>query len=224
MTQNGEVGTLAARHNHIVQTPSHRRLHVELPSLLVAKVEHKVNGSLRSHVVTIYNLVVFRCLHIVNVIDRHHHTLWIAEQMAPAYSVQTNNFKRAGLTRITSEPVREVHRSQQRRIQEANKRVGSIIRFVREVGITLNGQTKHRSEPAADPQACIRVQTIHPLVAGSLGSQASVYANIEVIKRFALSHRLCLSTYCHHCDSKQNYEFFHIPIELINYTFTLIIE
>ena len=200
-----KFGSIDTKH-FVVQTPRNRGLHVELPSLFRTKVEHEVNRSLRSHVVAMRNLLEGRG----NWVDKWtivciHNCFRRTEQVSPANSVQADHLEAARLTLVATEPVREVHRSEQARIQEAHKRARRAVGLVREVGVALHGQTEHGRKPASDSQASVRVQPLHPCVARGLRSQTTIDANVEIVKRFALGHglSLCLSVHCHCSDSKE---------------------
>ena len=115
----------------------------------------------------------------------------MAKEVAPAKTYDRNDLEEARLTLVAAEPVAEVHRTDEAGVEIAHGGTGGFEGLVGEIGVALDSKTKDRGEPAADTDAKVRVETLHPGVACGLGGNATVYAYIDVVKRFAFLNCLC---------------------------------
>ena len=111
--------------------------------------------------------------------------------MTPAQTGNRNHLEAARLTLVATEPVAQVHSTQQASVEEADSRTGRSERLIGEIGVALNSETEDRSEPTANANTEVRIETLQPSVACGLCCDAAINANVDVVECLTLLHCLC---------------------------------
>ena len=147
-------------------------LNIELELFSSAKVQSKVDSSLRGKSVYVFPALVVECVH-------------------PTEAIQTDNFERTRLTFVATEPVAEVNSCQSRAVNETYERTIRCSGLVREVSIAFNCHTKYGRKVTTDTQTCVRVEVMHPSNTCCVSCYTTINSNVEIVESFAFSYCLC---------------------------------